>query len=149
MRTGFLAFLMSIVASSAWAQAADPAAQAAAQPPAQTATDPASPPATQPAAQTPDPQTAPPQNQGPAQAVSTTSGSLEIYGFGQADAIIDFRQNNPDWYDVNRPTRLPAFRNEFGHDGHFYLSPRQSRLGAKGTLPTDHGDVFAQFEFDM
>jgi len=147
MRKGFFALLMSIVASAAWAQAGDPAQ--AAQPPGQTATDPASPPATQPAGQTPDPQTAPPQSQGPAQAVSTTSGSLEIYGFGQADAIVDFRTNNPDWYDVNRPTKLPAFRNEFGHDGHFYLSPRQSRLGAKGTIPTDHGDVYAQFEFDM
>jgi hypothetical protein len=74
---------------------------------------------------------------------------LEIYGFGQADAIVDFEQNNPDWYDVLRPSKLPAFHHEFGNDGHFYLSPRQSRFGAKATLPTSDGDVFAQFEFDM
>ena len=74
---------------------------------------------------------------------------LEIYGFGQADAIVDFEQNNPDWYDVNRPTKLPAFHHEFGRDGHFYLSPRQSRFGAKADIPTSNGDVFAQFEFDM
>jgi outer membrane DcaP-like protein len=74
---------------------------------------------------------------------------LEIYGFGQADAIVDFEQNNPDWYDVNRPSRLPAFHHEFGNDGHFYLSPRQSRFGAKANIPTSNGDVFAQFEFDM
>jgi len=74
---------------------------------------------------------------------------LEIYGFGQADAIVDFDTNNPDWYDVMRPSKLPAFRNEFGQDGHFYLSPRQSRFGAKGELETDHGPVKGVFEFDM
>jgi len=82
--------------------------------------------------------------QGPAD-----KGTLEIYGFGQADAIADFKQNNPDWYDVNRPTKLPAFANQFGDDGRFYLSPRQSRFGVKGNLPTSDGDVKAQFEFDM
>ena len=84
-------------------------------------------------------------------ATSTTTGAptLEIYGFGQADAIVDFNTNNPDWFDVLRPSKLPSFPNEFGRDHHFYLSPRQSRFGAKGTLPTSHGDVFAMFEFDM
>jgi hypothetical protein len=75
--------------------------------------------------------------------------TLEIYGFGQADAIVDFKQNNPDWYDVVRPSRLPAFAKEFGEDGHFYLSARQSRFGARATLPTGNGDVKATFEFDM
>jgi hypothetical protein len=75
--------------------------------------------------------------------------TLEIYGFGQADMITDFKQNNPDWYDVNRPSKLPAFTDEFGEDGHFYGSPRQSRLGFKGVLPTSNGDVTAVFEFDM
>ncbi|HUK34707.1 MAG TPA: DcaP family trimeric outer membrane transporter, partial [Vicinamibacterales bacterium] len=75
--------------------------------------------------------------------------SLTIYGFGQADSIVDFKQNNPDWYDVNRPSKLPSFTDEFGQDGHFYLSPRQSRFGAKGVLPTSNGDVTAVFEFDM
>jgi hypothetical protein len=75
--------------------------------------------------------------------------TLEIYGFGQADAIADFKQNNPDWYDTVRPSRLPNVANQFGQDGHFYLSARQSRLGVKGTLPTSNGDVKGQFEFDM
>ncbi len=74
---------------------------------------------------------------------------MEIYGFGQADAIVDFKQNNPDWYDVNRPSRLPNVANQFGNDGRFYLSVRQSRFGVKGTLPTSNGDVKGQFEFDM
>jgi len=75
--------------------------------------------------------------------------TLEIYGFGQADAIADFKVNDPNWYDVNRPSKLPSFPGEFGRDGHFYLSPRQSRFGAKGVLPTSNGDVTAVFEFDM
>jgi hypothetical protein len=74
---------------------------------------------------------------------------LEIYGFGQADAISDFEQNDPNWYDVNRPSRLPSVGHEFGQDRHFYLSPRQSRFGAMSTLPTSNGDVTAKFEFDM
>src|SRR3954451_17888560 len=75
--------------------------------------------------------------------------SVEVYGFGQADAIADFNQNNPDWYDTVRPSRLPKYENEFGQDGHFYLSARQSRLGTRATIPTSDGDVKAQFEFDM
>ncbi len=83
------------------------------------------------------------------QAAADEKPTLEIYGFGQADAIADFKQNNPDWYDVNRPSRLPNVANQFGNDGHFYLSARQSRLGVKGELPTANGAVKGQFEFDM
>jgi len=85
---------------------------------------------------------------GAAQAAAD-KGTLEVYGFGQADAIADFKQNDPNWYDVNRPTKLPAFEKQFGEDGRFYLSPRQSRLGVKGELPTSDGNVKGQFEFDM
>ena len=81
--------------------------------------------------------------------MAADKGTLEIYGFGQADAIADFKQNDPKWYDVNRPTKLPAFDKQFGEDGRFYISPRQSRFGAKGEIPTANGPVKAQFEFDM
>jgi len=84
-----------------------------------------------------------------ASAQGAASPSVEIYGFGQADAIADFKQNNPDWYDTARPSRLPKFEDEFGRNGHFYLSARQSRLGARAVLPTSDGTVKAQFEFDM
>jgi DcaP outer membrane protein len=79
----------------------------------------------------------------------SSAPSLEIYGFGMADAIVDFNQNNPDWYDTVRPSKLPKYENEFGQDGHFYLSARQSRLGVRATFPTASGDVKTQFEFDM
>jgi len=84
-----------------------------------------------------------------AQTTSSDTPSFEIFGFAQADAIVDFKQNNPDWFDVNRPSRLPSVTDEFGEDGHFYLSPRQSRFGARAALPTPSGDVKATFEFDM
>ena len=76
--------------------------------------------------------------------------AFEIYGFGMADAIYEFGQSNPDWFDVNRPSRLPAFEDEFGRDGRFWLSARQSRFGAKATHPSWHGKPFtAVFEFDL
>ena len=66
-----------------------------------------------------------------------TSIKIEIYGFTQGDMINDFKTNNPDWFDVNRPSRLPAFEDEFGHNGHTWLSARQSRFGTKaGAGPT-------------
>ena len=78
-----------------------------------------------------------------------TTPRIEIYGFGQADMIADIRRTDPLWFDVNRPSRLPSFPTEFNANTNFYASARQSRFGAKGTLPTSRGDVFAQFEFDM
>src|SRR5215469_15072467 len=71
-----------------------------------------------------------------ASAQKDTSIKIEIYGFAMADAIFDFKTNNPDWFDVNRPSKLPAFDNEFGHNGHTWFSARQSRFGTKATIPT-------------
>jgi len=84
-----------------------------------------------------------------AQATKDTTPKFDIYGFGQADFIVDFKRNDPNWFDVNRPSKLPSNQNEFGEDGHSYLSPRQSRFGVKATFPTRRGDVFANFDFDM
>jgi hypothetical protein len=82
-------------------------------------------------------------------ATARAQGTVELYGFGQADAIADFNQIDPNWYDVMRPSKLPSFENQFGQDGRFALGVRQSRLGVKGEMPTSHGPVKAQFEFDM
>jgi hypothetical protein len=83
------------------------------------------------------------------QAAQSSNPAVEVYGFAQADAIVDFNQVDPKWYDSVRPSKLPSFENQFGEDGHFYLSPRQSRFGVRGDLPTSSGNVKAQFEFDM
>jgi hypothetical protein len=85
----------------------------------------------------------------PAQPAQEAKPSVEVYGFGMGDAIADFKQNNPDWYDVVRPSRLPNVANQFGQDGHFYLSARQSRFGTRATIPTSNGDIKAVFEFDL
>ena len=61
-----------------------------------------------------------------AQVSQDEKGTLEIYGFAQADAIVDFKQNNPDWYDVNRPSRLPNVANQFGNDGHFLIDAAEA-----------------------
>ncbi len=74
---------------------------------------------------------------------------LEIYGFAQADGIFDFKQNDPDWFDVNRPTKLPSFEDAFGRDRRTWFGVRQSRFGVKGSLPTTAGDLNTTFEFDM
>src|SRR5215472_18892944 len=74
---------------------------------------------------------------------------LTVYGFVQNDIIGDFGTNDPDWFDMVRPTKLPSFDGQFGKNGHFYESVRQSRFGVKGATPTPLGVLFARFEFDM
>ena len=72
-----------------------------------------------------------------AQTPASDKPTLDIYGFAQVDAIADFNQINPDWYDAARPSRLPNAPNQFGEDGRFSISPRQSR-----TIPIPLGRVY-------
>jgi hypothetical protein len=65
------------------------------------------------------------------------------------DTGYDFKQVDPDWFDVLRPTKLPSFENQFGKDGNFYAGVRQSRLGVKGYLPTSLGEIKTIFEFEL
>jgi len=65
------------------------------------------------------------------------------------DAGYQFKQNHPDWFDVIRPTKLPAFEDEFAPDGKTYYGVRQSRLGVKATTPTKYGELKALFEFEL
>jgi hypothetical protein len=74
---------------------------------------------------------------------------VDLYGFIMVDMGYDFDQVNPDWYDVERPTKLPAFPNEFGADGNFWASVRQSRLGVKTWTPTKLGELYTIFEFEL
>jgi len=75
--------------------------------------------------------------------------SFEVYGFAMLDAGYQFKQNHPDWFDVIRPTKLPAFKDEFAPNGHVYYGVRQSRLGVKSTTPTKYGELKTQFEFEL
>ena len=72
-----------------------------------------------------------------------------IYGFAQLDMGKQIGQINPDWYDVLRPSKLPAFENEFGPDGQMFMSVRQTRIGFQSFVPTKAGELFTVFEFDM
>src|SRR5512145_1920233 len=75
--------------------------------------------------------------------------TFQIYGFAMLDAGYQFNQNHPDWYDVIRPTKLPAFNDEFAPDGKTYFGVRQTRLGVKSTTPTKYGELKTQFEFEL
>ena len=57
--------------------------------------------------------------------------TFEVYGFAMLDAGYQFKQNDPDWFDVVRPTKLPSFPNEFAPNGNTYFGVRQSRLGVR------------------
>lgn len=75
--------------------------------------------------------------------------SLEIYGHAMTDFGYNVDQIDPSWYDVMRPTKLPAFDNQFAPDGNIFAGVRQSRLGVKANSPTELGKLFAQFEFEL
>ena len=75
--------------------------------------------------------------------------SLEIYGFAMLDMGYQAKQNDPNWFDVVRPTKLPSLPDEFGRDGRWFSGVRQSRLGVRSTLPTELGDVNTVFEFEL
>ena len=75
--------------------------------------------------------------------------TMEIYGFIMMDAGYDFNQIHPDWFDVVRPTKLPAFKNQYGTDGNTYFSVRQTRFGVKNYFKTGMGELKTTFEFEM
>jgi hypothetical protein len=82
-------------------------------------------------------------------AQDTTVSKLEVYGFAMMDAGYNFKQSDPAWFDAVRPTKLPAFENQFAPDGNTFFSARQTRFGVRSTLPTDLGDLKTTFEFEL
>jgi hypothetical protein len=75
---------------------------------------------------------------------------LEVYGFAMMDAGYDFGDiGDPLWFDVLRPTKLPAFEDQFGKGGRSFLGARQSRFGVRARLPTEHGEINTKFEFEL
>jgi hypothetical protein len=74
---------------------------------------------------------------------------FEIYGFAMMDAGYNFNQIDPAWFDVVRPTKLPAFEDQFAPDGNAFFSVRQTRFGVRSTVPTSMGDLKTTFEFEL
>jgi hypothetical protein len=82
-------------------------------------------------------------------APETPGPRLQVYGFAMLDLIYDFNQVDPNWFDMLRPSKLPAFADQFGEDGNFWASVRPSRLGVRSWLPTGLGEIRTQFEIDL
>jgi len=74
---------------------------------------------------------------------------LEVYGYVMTDFGYDFKRVNPDWFDVERPTKLPSFAREFGRNGNTYAGVRQTRIGFKGFEPTGLGELKTIFEWEL
>jgi len=85
----------------------------------------------------------------PDQKKSVSDTTMDIYGFAMMDAGYDFGQEDPDWADVLRPTKLPAFPNQFGQNGQTFFSVKQTRFGVKTSTPTSLGDLKTIFEFEL
>jgi len=74
---------------------------------------------------------------------------LDLYGFAMLDAGYDFKQVDPNWFDVLRTTKLPSYTDQFGANGNSYWSVRQTRFGAKSEVPTSLGTLKTIFEFEL
>ena len=82
-------------------------------------------------------------------AQSEGKSKFEVYGFAMMDAGYNANQIDPAWFDVVRPTKLPAFENQFAPDGNAFFGVRQTRLGVRSTTPTGLGDFKTTFEFEL
>lgn len=78
-----------------------------------------------------------------------SSPTLNFYSSIMLDTGYQKYTNNPDWFDVVRPTQLPAFDGEFEPDGRYFSGVRQSRIGFKGATQTHCGEVKTHFEYEM
>jgi DcaP outer membrane protein len=81
--------------------------------------------------------------------VSANKTVVDLFGHVMLDSGYDFKTNNPDWFDVVRPTQLPSSPGQFAPDGKFYFSVRQTRFGLKTSTPTLFGDLKTWFEFEL
>jgi hypothetical protein len=78
--------------------------------------------------------------------------TYDIYGFVMTDIGFNDIGVDPEWFDVQRPTKLAASdaeQDDFGQDGSTFFSVRQTRFGVKTSTPTQMGDLKTQFEFEM
>ncbi len=75
--------------------------------------------------------------------------TMEIYGHIMLDAGYNANQINPNWYDVMRPTQLPSYKDQYGPDGNYFASVRQTRLGFQSKSQTPLGELKTKFEFEL
>ena len=77
------------------------------------------------------------------------SAKTEVYGFVMTDVRYDKEAKDPDWFDVMRPTKLPAVDDAFGKNGNTSFSARQTRFGIRSWLPTSLGELKTTFEWEL
>jgi hypothetical protein len=75
--------------------------------------------------------------------------TVEVNGFIMTDAGYNFNTIDPDWFDVMRPTKLPAHKGAFAPAGNVYFSVRQTRFGVKSSTLTPKGELHTQIDIDM
>lgn len=75
--------------------------------------------------------------------------TMEIYGHVMLDMGIQTGQSDPNWFDVMRPAKLPVYQDQYGADGNFYASVRQTRLGFKTFTPVGDEEIKTIFEFEL
>ena len=73
----------------------------------------------------------------------------DIYGYVMMDAGYNSIGVDPAWFDVQRPTKLPASEDQFGDKGNTFFSARQTRFGVKSYIPTAKGELRTTFEWEM
>ncbi len=83
------------------------------------------------------------------QPVPVPENSLDLYGFAMLDSGYDFKTNDPLWFDVVRPTKLPAFPGQFAPNGKVFAGVRQTRFGVKTLNSTPFGNLKTIFEFEL
>lgn len=75
--------------------------------------------------------------------------SVNFYGYVMTDSGYNFGAIDPNWFDVMRPTKLAAYKGEFGPNGNTFFGVRQTRFGVKTSTATDLGDLKTIFEFEL
>jgi DcaP outer membrane protein len=78
-----------------------------------------------------------------------SDSTVDFYGYAMLDSGYQFNTNDPNWFDVVRPTKLPAFSGEFAPNGKVFYGVRQTRFGVKAFTPTSFGDLKTIFEFEL
>lgn len=74
---------------------------------------------------------------------------IEFSGHVMTDMGYNFNQIHPDYFDVMRPTQLPAYKNEFGTDGNVFFGVRQSFLDINSYTSTKFGKLKIRIAFDL
>ena len=75
--------------------------------------------------------------------------SVEIAGYANVDLIYDFDRVAPEYDATLVPTTIPTVPGQYGSDGNFIGSVKQTKLSITSRGHTPLGAVSAWFEFDL